>query len=59
MKKSIITIQSKLNYWKGQETKFADRYLEDNTRRSRDSWMRVKEKCKTFTECLEICKTEE
>lgn len=49
-------IEKKLKYWEGQLSRATDRFLDENSRKSRDEVIKMKERIKTYKECLALIK---
>lgn len=49
-------IEKKVKYYENQLNKAVDRWMEENSRKSRDEVIRIKERIRTYNECLTLIK---
>lgn len=47
-------IEKKVKYYEGQLSRAIERFLEENSRKSRDQVVRLKERLRTYNECLNL-----
>ena len=49
-------IEKKIKYWENQLSRATDRFINENTRKTRDEVIKIREKVRTYQECLTLIK---